>query len=74
MDADTFSRNCELLLDAAILTSNDFFLDLCLGFDRVERPLLLSVLSGDLLHGSGEETLRIVETSEPEGDGTLSTG
>lgn len=51
MNADTFSRNSELLLDAAILTSDDFFLDFCLGFDRVERPLLFGVLSSDFLHG-----------------------
>lgn len=74
VDADTFGGNRELLLDAAIFTSNDLFLDLCLGFDRVERPLLLGVLSGDLLHGSSEETLGIIEASEPEGDGALSTG
>ena len=73
VNADTFSWNSELLLDAAILTSNDFLLDLCLGFDRVEGPLLFRVLSGDLLQGSRQETLRIVETSEPEGDGALST-
>ena len=74
VDADTFGGNCELLLDAAILASNDLFLDLCLGFDGVERPLLLGVLSGDLLHGGSEETLGIIEASEPEGDGALSTG
>jgi len=74
MDADTFSGNRKLLLDTAILTSDDFLLNLCLGFDRVERPLLFRVLSSDLLHGSREETLWIVETSQPEGNGALSTG
>ena len=74
MDTDAFRGNSKLLLDAAILTSDDFFLDLCLGFDRVERPFLLGVLSSYLLHGSCEETLRIVETSQPEGNRPLSTG
>jgi len=74
MNADTFRRNSELLLDAAILTSNDFFLDLCLCFHRVERPLLFRMLSCDFLHGGRKETLRIVETSKPEGYRALSSG
>ena len=71
MDANTLRRNGELLLDAAGLINDDFLLHLGLGLDGIKRPLLLGVLSGDLLHGCSEETLRVVEASEPEGDGAL---
>lgn len=74
MDADTFRRCGEGLLNATIFTTNDFLLDLCLGLDGIKGPLLLSVLSGDLLHGGSEETLWVVEASEPEGDGAATLG
>lgn len=66
MDADTFRWNLEGLLNTAIIAANDFFLDFSLGLDGVKRPFLLSVLSGDFLHSSGQETLWVVEASQPE--------
>lgn len=66
MDADTFRRDLELLLNTTIFSANDFFLDLSLCFNRVQRPFLLCVLSSDFLHCSSEETLWIIEACEPE--------
>lgn len=66
MDAYTFLRHLESLLDATIVTSNDFLLDLSLRLNGVKGPLLLRVLSCHLLHSSSQETLWIVESSEPE--------
>jgi len=66
VDADTFTWDLEYLLDATIFASNDFLLDFSLGLNGLKRPLLLGVLSSDLLHGGGQETLRVVEASQPE--------
>lgn len=66
VDADTFRRHLECLLNATIVSTDDFFLHFGLWLDGIERPFLLGVLSGDLLHRGSEETLRVIETSEPE--------
>ena len=74
MHADTLGWHLEGLLDAAIVTANDFLLDLSFGLDRVKRPLLLGVLSGDFLHSGSQETLWVVEAGQPEGDGAGALG
>lgn len=66
MDADTLRWHLEGLLNTTIIASNDFLLDLSLRLNRVKRPLLLSVLSCNFLHRSGQETLWVVEAGQPE--------
>jgi len=74
MDADTLSWHREGLLNAAIFTANDFLLDFSLRLDGIKRPFLLGVLSGDFLQCCSQETLWVVESSQPEGDWTGALG
>ena len=69
VDTDTFLRDGESLFDTARLVDNNLLLDFCLGLYGIERPLLFTVQSSDLLQGSSKETLRVIEASEPERDG-----
>ena len=41
VDADTFCRHSELFLDLAIFSADNFFEDICLRLNGIERPLLL---------------------------------
>ena len=56
----------KLSFHTAIVSLNDFFLRSELGLHLVKRPLLVRVLAGDFLQNSCQETLRVVETSQPE--------
>ena len=71
VDTDTFLRDGECLLNTARFVKDDFLLDFSLWLDGIKGPLLFRVLSGDLLHSSSQETLRVIEAGEPERDGAL---
>jgi len=53
-------------LDSSIFSLDDFLHRLVPLSDGIERPLGLSVLSSDLLKNSGQESLLVIETSQPE--------
>lgn len=73
MDEDTFGRWRDCFVNATVISLNGVLLCFSLRLDLIERPLLVRVLTGNLLHGSCQEALRIVEAGQPEGSGALSS-
>lgn len=61
MDEDTFGRWRNCFVNTAIISLDGVLLSFSLGLDLIEGPLLVRVLSGDFLHGSSQEALRVVE-------------
>ena len=69
MDPDTFSRLLNALAFNAGIISNKRVTDIShfrSRLDGIQRPVIDSVSTGDLLSYRGEETLTIEESSEPE--------
>jgi len=67
MNKDSFRLLRKLPFDLTIITLNDLFLWSKLWFNKIKRPFLLSMLTSYFLKHSSQETLRIVEASQPEG-------
>jgi len=66
VDKDSLIWSLDVSLNPSIITVNGFLKWLIPLFDCIKRPVLFRVLSSDLLKSAGEESLLVVETSEPE--------
>lgn len=71
MNEDTFGGGRDCLVNTTVISLDCLLLRLSLGLDLIEGPLLFGVLPSDLLHGGSQETLRIIETGQPEGSRSL---
>lgn len=68
MDVNTLSWCIELFtFNSSVITLNDILQDIRCELDLIKRPSLGFSLSCNLLLHGGQETLRIEETSHPEG-------
>lgn len=66
MDQYSLAWSLNVLLNLSVITLDGLLQWLVPLLDSIERPVALSVLSGDLLESTGEETLLVIVTSEPE--------
>jgi len=66
VDVDSLAWSLDVLLNSSVITLDGLLQWLVPLLDSIKRPAALTVLSGDLLESTGQETLLVIETSEPE--------